>query len=65
MAPTQVDSMGEILISLLMRRISLNRLEVNGPAKFRTIRINQRVDRDGMEFIMPLLEIRLRVWVRV
>ena len=61
MVPTHVDRDGEILIRLLMRRISLNRLEVNGPAKFSTIRINHRADNDGMTFIMPLLEIRLRV----
>jgi len=60
-APIQILRLGEILIRPPIKRISLNRFEVNGPAKFNTIRVNHRPDRAGIVFIVPLLEIRLRV----
>lgn len=37
---------------------------MNGPAKFRVIRINHRVAIVGIGLRIPLLDTRLRVWVR-
>ena len=47
------------------RWISLKRLIVNGPAKFKTIKMNHREVMAGMVAKIPLFEIRLRVCVRV
>ena len=54
----------EILIILLIINISLNKLMVKGPAKFRTININHIIVNNGAALNTPLLLTRLRLCLR-
>lgn len=54
----------EILIKLLIIIISLNKLIVNGPAKFNTINKNHSIVKKGINLNTPLLLTSLRLCLR-